>query len=166
MKSKIDRYNREIAGTSIDTLPPSGWEFEDYNSDIEIEDGIELHFCISHKTAQYTFALDNYFSVYLLDEKWIKIYESVFNLVYLEKAFNEKLSKIEYVNVVITPIGHFESIQHFESLNKTMLNDYDPIKCNDEPNSAVYFKQGEVIKIGRFYDSDNFSLYAIRYSNA
>lgn len=155
-----------MAGTTIETLPPSGWEFDGFYSDIEIEDGIELHFCIAHKTAQYTFALDNYLAVYLLDEKGIKIYESVFNLVYLEKAFNERLPKIHYKNLVITPIGHFESIKHFEDINESMLRDYNPIKCEDEPNSAVYYKHSGVIKIGRFYDSDNFSLYAIRYSKA
>ena len=98
--------------------------------------------------------------------EWIKIYESVFNLVFLERTFNEKLPKTNPDKIKIHPIGHFDSITHFENENIVLLKGFISVKCEGENLNAIYYKHNRVINIGRFYDSANFSLYAISYQQA
>lgn len=160
MPSLVDRYERELAGTGFATKPPAGWDFKSFFGQVDEDGDRQYHRCLSHRTAQYWFALDENLAVFVLDGVWIQLFDSVFELVRLEKLWARHLPSRK---PRILPLGHHPSIQAFESSCAALLRERAYSKVTDGNLNAVYYTQGDVIRVGRFYDSSVFSLSAIRY---
>ena len=60
--------------------------------------------------------------------------------------------------VRISPLGHFDSIIAFESAHTELLRTFESEKCEADDLNAIYYKPGEVIRVGRFYELDKHGL--------
>lgn len=163
MKTLQERYEHELAGTSLPTEFQSGWDFFPFSKEIEIQDGVRFHLCLSHRTAQFYFSLDDDLAVYVLDQSWVKIYNSVFDLVLIESQFAQHYPKALGSKVKIVPLGNYPSISAFEAEHQELLGSYVKEDILQDGMNALYHKTEDVILVCRLYSSDKFSLSAIRY---
>ena len=106
----IEKYNSEIAGTTIRAFSNGGWRFSEYPGETEKEK--TYHYCLEHLTAQYNHALDEELKVFVDDfgKGWVLLYESIFNLVEMETKFAELVKN----KTAVEPYGMYQSIEEFE----------------------------------------------------
>lgn len=154
-----ERYNLELAGRQL-----GDWMFAPYQAATAYQDGLSLRRCVRHRSAQFDFALDENLAVYVYDEAWVRLYSSVFDLAQLEMEMAAKLPAEGEVSV--EALGEYASVDDFEVANVDMLSSFAASRTPGDEFNAVYQRPGEVIRLGRTFDSEMATVHALRYRAA
>jgi hypothetical protein len=148
-----DLYDHWFAGRTYETRFRKGWTFD--RRGLDRPDGYDH--CLSHRTAQFEFGLDDGFRVYVQCDRWVRIASSFVSLLEQDAllvASNARGGRRR-------GFGTFPTYEKFLVLHRDYLSSFEEVSC--DPEFARIFRGPEsVIIASRFY-SDEYAICGIEY---
>jgi hypothetical protein len=161
-ESLAELYDRWFVGRSYETRFSEGWAFGPRGHvDIPFVQALLAAGyapCLEHRTAQFWFALDSSFRVYVQCENWIPIASSFVSLVEQDAVLVDSIGRGEERR----GFGCFSSFDEFVSKNSDYLAGFQELPSPDPEFSRFYRGPQSTIGAGRFY-SDEYQIGALEY---
>jgi hypothetical protein len=148
-----DLYDQWLAGRTYETRFGGGWTFHRRRSGSA--DGCDA--CLSHRTAQCEFGLDDRFRVYVQCEKWVRIASSFLSLLEEDALLTASNARGDRRR----GFGTFPTYEKFLVLHRDYLSSFQEVSYDPE-FARIFRGPGSVIIASRFY-SDEYAICGIEY---
>ncbi len=148
-----DLYDDWFAGRSYETRFGGGWTFK--RRGIDKAYGYDL--CLSHRTAQCEFGLDERFRVFVQCDQWVPIASSFISLVEEDAVLMGSSARGDRRR----GFGTFPSFEAFLSLKRDYLSSFQEVS-RDPEFARIFRGTASVIIASRFY-SDDYAICGIEY---
>jgi hypothetical protein len=153
----VDRYRAELEGRTVRGLERDEWCFCALDTELEAVGDETLHLCLDHSPAQFHFAIDDEFRVFVHVGAWVKIYGNLFEMVEMER-FKHQIAAGRPASTFST-LGIFPSLEAFENEQAERLVGYQKIPYKFDELNALFSRTNELVVVGRFF-SIEMSLHA------
>ncbi len=148
-----DLYDHWFAGRTYETRFGGGWTFNRRGTDST--DGYDL--CLSRRTAQFEFGLDDGFRAYVQCEKWVPIASSFVALLEEDALLVASSARGNRRR----GFGTFPTYDEFLTLHRDYFSSFQEV--SHDPEFARIFRGAKsVIIASRFY-SDDYAICGIEY---
>lgn len=150
----MEVYDQWLAGRFYETRFGEGWSFGKRGKHMTGQ----YDACLTHRTAQFNFALDLSLAVYVRCDNWVKIASSVIALIELDALMVASNAKGKRRR----GLGTFQSVEAFKSQFSNTLAAFKDVSFFDSTLTLLYQGPKSMIRVGRSYE-DQFLLSAVEF---